>query len=88
MKKFLQALWLIWTMYTNAKRKLNQVWIFSDLERYSLDILRQEDGLLAAEIRAGYDYIFVDEYQDTNPVQEEILSLVSAQDNLFSWWVT
>ncbi len=65
------------------KKKAQSGVDFSDLERYSLDILRQEDGLLAAEIRAGYDYIFVDEYQDTNPVQEEILSLVSAQDNLF-----
>ncbi|MGI6162326.1 MAG: UvrD-helicase domain-containing protein [Bacillota bacterium] len=56
---------------------------FSDLERYCLDILRQDDFNLAHEVRSSYDYVFVDEYQDTNPVQDAILSLVSMPCNLF-----
>ncbi len=68
--------------YTQKKKAHGGV-DFADLERYSLDILRQDDYRLAKEVRSDYDYIFVDEYQDTNPVQEEILSLVSTSDNLF-----
>jgi ATP-dependent exoDNAse (exonuclease V) beta subunit len=68
--------------YTRRKKGVSGV-DFSDLERYTLDILRQEGGRLAEDIRACYDFVFVDEYQDTNPVQEEILSLVSRDNNLF-----
>ncbi len=56
---------------------------FSDLERYCLEILRQDDFNLAREVRNSYDYVFVDEYQDTNPVQDAILALVSTPCNLF-----
>ncbi|HOB30581.1 MAG TPA: helicase-exonuclease AddAB subunit AddA [Bacillota bacterium] len=56
---------------------------FSDLEVYCLKILKHEDPNLAAEIQDAYDYVFVDEYQDTNPIQEAIISLVSKGDNLF-----
>jgi len=53
---------------------------FSDLERYCLAILEQDDFKVAAEVRKGYDCVLVDEYQDTNPLQERILSLVSSQE--------
>jgi len=56
---------------------------FSDLELYCLKILTQDDFLLAKEIRKEFDYVLVDEYQDTNPVQNKILSLVSSPSNLF-----
>lgn len=68
--------------YTEKKKDRGGV-DFSDLEKYCLNILRQDDSRLAQEVRSGYDYVFVDEYQDTNPVQDRILSLVSTPDNLF-----
>jgi ATP-dependent helicase/nuclease subunit A len=68
--------------YTRKKKAVSGV-DFSDLERYTLDVLRQEGGRLAEDIRSCYDFVFVDEYQDTNPVQDEILALVSQDDNLF-----
>ena len=42
------------------------------------------NGEIAGMVKKEYEYVLVDEYQDTNPVQEAILSLVSReQGNLF-----
>lgn len=54
---------------------------FNDLEHYTLDILADEES--AAELRQRYEYIFIDEYQDSNIVQETILSRICRGDNLF-----
>jgi ATP-dependent helicase/nuclease subunit A len=54
---------------------------FNDLEHYALDILQDED--VAAELRSKYSHIFIDEYQDSNLVQETILSRICRPDNLF-----
>jgi len=58
---------------------------FNDLEHYCLRILSAEgtDGLepsdVALELRQRFVEVLVDEYQDTNAVQEAILRLVSRQ---------
>jgi len=54
---------------------------FNDLEHYTLDILGNEE--IANEYRSHYEYIFVDEYQDSNIVQETILGCIKREDNLF-----
>lgn len=54
---------------------------FNDLEHLTLQLLSDEDA--AAAIRARYKLVFVDEYQDTNPVQEAIISRLSADAQLF-----
>src|SRR5574344_101675 len=56
--------------FASAKRETN-VLDFSDLEKMTLTILKNTDAL--EQIRQRYDYIFVDEYQDVNGVQEEIV---------------
>ena len=48
---------------------------FSDLEHLSLKVLRDKEILEA--VKSRYDYIFIDEYQDVNGVQEKIISLIS-----------
>lgn len=60
---------------------------FSDLEHYCLQILRHHDSLpghslpsdAAMEYRAQFDEVLLDEYQDTNSVQEEIVRLISRE---------
>ena len=53
---------------------------YNDLEHKALALLKDET--LAAEVREKYKRVFVDEYQDVNPVQEEIISRLS-DENLF-----
>jgi ATP-dependent helicase/nuclease subunit A len=76
-------------LYGQAKRALNCL-DFADLEHYALKLLtdRTPDGALAPSatalaLRAKYKYIFVDEYQDINPVQQAILDALSSGDNVF-----
>ncbi|NLN97449.1 MAG: helicase-exonuclease AddAB subunit AddA [Eubacteriaceae bacterium] len=54
---------------------------FNDLEEYSLKILKNPD--IAEEIKESFTYIFIDEYQDTNQMQESILSAIARDDNYY-----
>lgn len=65
--------------YAREKREENVV-DFSDLEHLTLKLL--EDEQIREEVVSRYKYVFADEYQDTNGVQEALLNLVS-RGNLF-----
>ena len=55
---------------------------FSDLEHFALKLLYQEDGqysALADELAKSYREILVDEYQDSNLVQEYIVRALSQE---------
>ncbi|GAE04185.1 ATP-dependent nuclease, subunit A [Paenibacillus sp. JCM 10914] len=60
---------------------------FNDLEHYCLRILRHPDSEpghmmpsdAAVEYRAQFDEVLLDEYQDTNSVQEDIVRLISRE---------
>ncbi|MEN6471613.1 MAG: helicase-exonuclease AddAB subunit AddA [Clostridiaceae bacterium] len=54
---------------------------YGDLEHLTLRLLENED--VAAEYREKFKSIFVDEYQDSNAVQESILKRICREDNLF-----
>ena len=62
--------------FNEKKRDLNVV-DFSDIAHMCLDILKAEDGNTARQYREFFKEIYVDEYQDSNFVQEEILKLIS-----------
>ena len=62
--------------FEEKKRELNVV-DFSDIAHMCLDILKAEDGNTARQYREFFKEIYVDEYQDSNFVQEEILNLIS-----------
>ena len=53
---------------------------YNDLEHKALALLKIPE--IADELHGKYRYVFVDEYQDVNPVQEELISRL-ATDNLF-----
>lgn len=73
--------------YRQAKQERGQV-DFSDLEHYCLHILRHEDSTpelsmpsdAAMEYRSRFDEVLLDEYQDTNTVQEDIVKLISREN--------
>jgi len=59
---------------------------FADAEHFAARLLAAEDGTptkLAHEIGLGFTEIMVDEYQDTNAVQNTIFNALSRGDNLF-----
>lgn len=65
-----------------AKRKKRDGKLdFNDLSRAALEIL--EDDGAAKQIKESFDYIFVDEYQDTNYLQETLLNGISNGNNVF-----
>ncbi|MDO4648258.1 MAG: helicase-exonuclease AddAB subunit AddA, partial [Eubacteriales bacterium] len=79
--------------FSKKKREKNLL-DFGDIEHFALDILRteNEDGTIhpnqaARELSEKYDEVMVDEYQDSNMVQEIITQFVSGwaknQKNIF-----
>ncbi|MDD2189953.1 MAG: helicase-exonuclease AddAB subunit AddA [Eubacteriales bacterium] len=54
---------------------------FNDIEHYALAVLSNEAA--ACEYRNKFDYIFIDEYQDSNIVQETLISKIKRENNLF-----
>ena len=67
-------------IYDDLKREINGL-DFNDLERKTLEILKNTEIL--ESLKEKYKYIFVDEYQDINSVQEAIISLLSKDNNRF-----
>lgn len=71
--------------YAQAKRDKNIV-DFNDMEHYALQVLVEwgEDGRplptqAAKTLRSSYEEILIDEYQDSNLVQETLLSSISRE---------
>ena len=62
--------------YSLEKRRRDLV-DFSDLEHLALNLLRLDEGAVAAQWSQRYAEIMVDEYQDTNEVQNAIFSAIS-----------
>ncbi|CAB1251134.1 helicase-exonuclease AddAB subunit AddA [Clostridium sp. WLY-B-L2] len=75
------------------KKRERGVLDFSDIEHFCLDILTDMDDMghkipsqVALEYRKYFQEIFIDEYQDSNEVQEVIINMISRKDqdaNLF-----
>ena len=69
----------------NEKKRDRNVIDFNDFEHYAIDILvKKEDGKIiptavADELADSFDEVMVDEYQDSNIVQETILKSVSKE---------
>lgn len=74
-----------------AKKQERNLLDFSDLEHFALQILvdeqTKEPKAAAKELREVYEEIMIDEYQDSNYVQETILKAVSrealGENNIF-----
>ena len=79
--------------YREAKAAKGMV-DFNDLEHYCLHILRHPDSVpghmmpsdAAMEYREQFDEVLLDEYQDTNSVQEDIVRLISRKCRATGLW--
>ena len=72
--------------YRQAKKAINCL-DFADLEHYALRLLTDEKSgpsQTALKLRKKYKYVFVDEYQDINDVQQAIIDMVGSFGNVFA----
>lgn len=70
---FLEILTAFMQNYKQIKQKNNLI-DFNDLNRLMLKLLSNEK--VKAELQAQYRYVFIDEYQDVNPLQDNLLAQV------------
>jgi len=56
---------------------------FNDIEHFALNILSKEDSTVKDKYKEKYEEILIDEYQDSNLLQEYILTTISRGDNIF-----
>ncbi len=77
-------LWPIVGYYEEAKKRAG-VLDFIDLLLIARDLVR-DSAAVRAELQRRISHIFVDEFQDTDPLQAEILLLLAAADPAESDW--
>lgn len=63
------------------KKREKHVMDFADMEHNAVRILRKPEA--ADTLRKRFRFIFVDEYQDTNRIQEALISSIARPDNVF-----
>ena len=69
-------------LFSSAKREKNLL-DYNDLEQYALRVLTDRDGRptqAALELRDRFAHVMIDEYQDSNYLQEAVLTAVSRMD--------
>ena len=68
-------------------KKEKSIYTFNDISHFCLDILlnkeKNELSSVALAYKAKFNEIIIDEYQDSNLIQEEILSAISNNKNRF-----
>ena len=78
-----EELWEVAGLYQQEKRRAGQL-DFMDLLLHARDLLRHDAA--RAALQQLYERIFVDEFQDTDPLQAEILLLLAAADPAERQW--
>lgn len=63
--------------YNNIKKNNNLI-DFNDLNRLMLKLLKNKK--VCDELKNKYKYIFIDEYQDVNPLQDSLMTLLTGDD--------
>jgi ATP-dependent helicase/nuclease subunit A len=77
-------LWPVVGIYEDIKRRAGRL-DFLDLLLVARDLVR-DNAAVRAELQKRFTHIFIDEFQDTDPLQAEILILLSASDPAESDW--
>ncbi len=77
-------LWPIVEIYEDLKRRAG-VLDFLDLLLVARNLVRDNPGV-RIELQRRYTHIFVDEFQDTDPLQAEIIMLLAADDPAEQDW--
>ncbi len=78
-------LWPVVGIYEDLKRRAGRL-DFLDLLLIARDLVR-DNPAVRAELQNRFTHIFIDEFQDTDPLQAEILLLLSSADPAESNWL-
>lgn len=65
----------------DEKKKAADLVDFGDIEHLAVEILK--DPEVCRILKKRFQFIFIDEYQDTNKIQEHIISRIARSDNQF-----
>ncbi|MEG2384182.1 MAG: UvrD-helicase domain-containing protein [Erysipelotrichaceae bacterium] len=68
--------------YEEEKIKENGI-DFDDMEHLALKILKQDNHIAVDYYQKKFEEIMVDEFQDSNDVQDELVKLIARDDNIF-----
>ena len=68
-------------MYYQLEKKKMEVIDFNDMEHFAYQLL--QDPMIKEEMYNKYQMILVDEFQDTNELQEKIIASFCHEDNVF-----
>ena len=74
-----------WKKSFQEYKRLRNLVSFNDMERLFIDLLGMDE--VKEDIHESIDYIFVDEFQDSNPTQIKIFDLLSELVGKGSYWV-
>ena len=66
-------------------KKAHNLVSFNDMEQYFIDLLRLDE--VREDIAESVDYVFVDEFQDSNPTQVQIFDMLSDIVGKECFWV-
>ena len=78
---YLQKLLIRYDELYRAKKNQKNLADFSDIEHYAYEILKDEEA--SSFYRNKFEHIFIDEYQDSNVIQEALIDLIKRPANLF-----
>jgi len=79
-----EELWPVVDSYQELKRRAGKL-DFMDLLLVARDLIR-DNPIVRAGLQRRFTHIFIDEFQDTDPLQAEILLLLSADDSAETDW--
>lgn len=79
--KYLEELLVRYDAIYKEKKAKKNVVDFSDIEHCAYEILKDEEA--SRFYRERFEHIFIDEYQDSNVIQEALIDLIKRPDNLF-----
>lgn len=80
MQQLAQAVLTFRDKYSKKKQQVGAI-DFSDMENHALKLLN--DPSICEACKERFKYIFVDEYQDINLLQDSIISAIKRDDNIF-----
>ncbi len=78
---YLEKLLIRYNELYSFKKAEKNVADFGDIEHYAFEILKDEEA--SSFYRNRFEHIFIDEYQDSNVVQEALIGLIKRPANVF-----